>query len=151
MEPMIYLGGDHAGFDLKEQIEAALLEEGHTVRDLGNTAFDEGDDYPVFAKAVANTVAGDKTARGVLFCGNAEGVCIVANKVDGVRAGVGFSAEAVRTARNDDDINVLCLPGRMMALTQAREVVRVFLETPFEGAKRHRRRLDQIADIEKDN
>lgn len=151
MKPTIYLGGDHAGFDLKEQIEAALLEEGRTVRDLGNTSFDEGDDYPVFAKAVADAVASDKTARGVLFCGNAEGVCIVANKVDGVRGGIGFSVEAVRSARNDDDINVLCLPGRMMAFAEARKIVRVFLDTSFEGAKRHRRRLGQITDIEKDN
>ncbi|MEK7529969.1 MAG: RpiB/LacA/LacB family sugar-phosphate isomerase [Patescibacteria group bacterium] len=151
MKPTIVLGGDHAGFDLKEQIEAALLEDGYTVHDLGNTEFDAGDDYPKFAKAVANAVAGDQSSRGILFCGNAEGVCIVANKVDDVRAGIGFSTEAVRTARNDDDINVLCLPGRMMAFDTAREIVRVFLETPFEGAQRQQRRLGQIADIEENN
>ena len=71
--------------------------------------------------------------------------------VDDVRAGIGFSTEAVRTARNDDDINVLCLPGRMMAFDTAREIVRVFLETPFEGAQRQQRRLGQIADIEENN
>lgn len=151
MKSVIFVGGDHAGFDLKEQIEAALLEEGYDVRDLGNTAFDANDDYPEFAKAVADAVASDEAARGILLCGNAEGVCIVANKVDGVRGGIGFSAEAVRTARNDDDINVLCLPGRLMAFEEAREIARVFLETPFEGAPRHKRRLDQIVDMEKDN
>src|SRR3989338_7444899 len=107
----IYLGGDHAGFELKKAVSAALLEDGHTVRDLGNTAYDEGDDYPPFAKAVADAVTKNKTFRGIVFCGNAEGVCIVANKVDGVRAGIGFSAEAARRAPNNTDTIVFVFRG----------------------------------------
>lgn len=145
----IYLGGDHAGFDLKEQIEAKLLEAGHDVEDLGNTKYDEKDDYPDYAHPVAKAVA-NKGAVGILFCGNAEGVCIVANKSKGVRAAIGYSVEAAVTTREDDDANVLCLPGRTMSFDEASEIVDAFLNTPFSEEDRHKRRLEKLEEIEDD-
>ncbi len=148
---IVYLGGDHAGFDLKEQIESYLITKGLTVHDLGNTEYDEKDDYPDFGKPVADAIAADSNARGILFCGNAEGICIVANKIDGARAAIGYSLEATTQARNDDDINIVCLPGRLMKFDEAAPIVDAFLETPFEGAKRQKRRINKINKIEEDN
>ncbi len=147
----LYLGSDHAGFDLKEQLEAWLLDTEHEMKDLGNLEYDEKDDYPDYGHAVAKAVAAEEDSRGILLCGNAEGVCIVANKTDGIRAGLGFSVEATRSARNDDDINIVCLPGQMMTLDEAKKVVTAFLDTPFEGAERQVRRIKKIEEIEKDN
>lgn len=147
----VYFGSDHAGFDLKSELYAWLLESEHELEDLGNLEYDKDDDYPDFGHAVATAVAADEGSRGILLCGNAEGVCIVANKTDGIRAGLGFSVEAIRSARNDDDINVVCLPGRMMELDEAKKVVEAFLSTPFEGAERQVRRLEKIEEIEEDN
>ena len=147
----IYLASDHAGFDLKEQIEAYLMEGSHTIKDLGNTEFRKDDDYPDYADKVAEAVAGNGESRGILFCGNAEGVCIVANKTKGVRAAVGFSVEASRTTREDDDANILCLPGRMMNIDEAKNVVDTFLATAFSNAPRHVRRLKKLEDIENEN
>lgn len=146
----IYIGSDHAGWDLKEQLEAWLMDS-HSIEDLGNLKYDEADDYPDYAKLVAEAVSNNPEARGILLCGNAEGVCIVANKIKGIRAAVGFSAEATKLARNDDDVNVLCLPGRMMELDEAKKVVDEFLSTPFSGSERHERRLDKIEEIEDEN
>lgn len=147
----IYIGSDHAGFDLKDQLYAWLLDSEHELQDLGNLEYDKNDDYPDMAHAVAKAVAGDANSRGILLCGNAEGVCIVANKTDGIRAGLGFSVEATTSARNDDDINIICLPGKLMELDEAKRVVTAFLETPFEGAERQVRRLKKIEEIEEDN
>ncbi len=147
----LYIGSDHAGFDLKERLKRLLVEKGHDVKDLGGTALDPTDDYPDAAHAVATHVAQDNDAKGVLLCGNAEGVCIVANKTDGVRAGIGYSQEAIQGARRDDDINVLCLPGRLMSFKDASANVEAFLQTPFSGAPRHKRRLKKIEDIEDNN
>jgi ribose 5-phosphate isomerase B len=145
------MGGDHAGFDLKEQIENYLKNKGLTVHDLGNIKYDEKDDYPDFGKPVADAIAANPHARGILLCGNAEGICIVANKIDGARAAIGYSLEATTQARNDDDVNIVCLPGRLMSFEEAVPIVDAFLNTPFEGAERQKRRIEKINEIEKDN
>jgi len=149
----IYLGGDHAGFDLKEQLEAWLLDLEYTVKDLGNVEYDPQDDYPDFGHAVAEAVAQNPESCGILLCGNAEGVCIVANKTDGIRAGIGYSVEAIQSARTEDDINVLCLavPLIDLQLDEAQLRVKTFLATPFEPAERRVRRLNKIQDIEEQN
>ena len=90
----------------------------------------------------------DKHARGIVLCGNAQGICIVANKVKGARAATGFNTEAAKTSRTDDDSNVLCLPGRFLSKKEMLEVVKEWLETPFSGADRHVRRLKKVGDIE---
>lgn len=136
----IYLGADHAGFELKERLKNALDAE---VVDLGAAALQSEDDYPAIARAVAEAVAGDAESVGILSCANAVGVCVVANKTKGIRAGVGFSIEAARTMRHDDDANILCVPGRIPIMDDAIEIAKIFLATPFSNEERHVRRLSQ--------
>ncbi len=147
----IYIGTDHAGYALKQAVVAWLKERGHEIRDLSTAELQPNDDYPDVADAVARAVAREPEGRGVLFCGSAEGVCIVANKTDGIRAAIGFSAEAARASRIDEDANVLCLPGRMMSKEEAVAALQAFLDTPFSGASRHLRRLKKIKGIESKN
>src|SRR3989338_2752871 len=148
MKPTIYVGADHAGWEFKEAIEEALKKDGYTVVDMGNEHLVNDDDYPDFGHAVAKRVVTDKHARGIVLCWNAQGICIVANKVKGARAATGFNTEAAKTSRTDDDSNVLCLPGRFLSKKEMLEVVKEWLETPFSGADRHVRRLKKVGDIE---
>jgi len=144
----IYIGGDHAGWNMKSALEDYLKEEGYRVVDMGNSNLVEGDDYPAFSYAVAKRVVNDPGAHGIVICGNAQGVCIVANKVKGVRAATGFNEEAARTTRADDNSNVLCLPARFMDVKDAKKVVDAWLATDFSGAERHVRRLEKVTQIE---
>ncbi|KKR86213.1 MAG: Sugar-phosphate isomerase, RpiB/LacA/LacB family [Candidatus Uhrbacteria bacterium GW2011_GWF2_41_16] len=144
----LFLGSDHAGWDMKEAIQTMLETEGYEVHDLGDETFDPNDDYPDFGYVVAKQVAEDPLARGILFCGNAQGICITANKVKGIRAGTGYNVYAVKTMRTDDDTNVLCLPGRVISTEEAKEMVHIWLKTPFSGEERHMRRLEKIKKIE---
>ncbi len=144
----IYLGGDHAGWEMKEEIEAALKAEGYDVVDLGNRELNEADDYPEFAHAVAREVATHPGSRGLLTCGSAEGVAIVANKTKGIRAAVLYSPFAAESSRTDDDANVGCIPGRVFTKEEGVSLARLFLQTPFSGAERHLRRLANITEIE---
>lgn len=144
----IYIGGDHAGGNMKSALEDYLKEEGYRVVDMGNSNLVEGDDYPAFSYAVAKRVVNDPGAHGIVICGNAQGVCIVANKVKGVRAATGFNEEAARTTRADDNSNVLCLPARFMDVKDAKKVVDAWLATDFSGAERHVRRLEKVTQIE---
>lgn len=144
----IYIGADHAGYDLKEQIEADLLGLEYKIKDVGNVEYDKNDDYTKYADAVAEAVTADPDSMGILLCGNAEGVAIVANKTKGIRAGLGFSIEAALTMRQDDDANVICLPGRMMSFDEAIQIINTFLNTPFSNEERYKRRLEQIEEIE---
>ncbi len=150
MKKIIYIGADHAGFARKEFLKKALEEQGFSVVDFGAKSLDEKDDYPDYAYPLAEAVAKDGY-KGVLLCGNAEGVCIVANKVDGVRAALGYSVEAVISSREDDDTNVLCLPGREFTDEDALEMFLAWEKTDFSGAERHKRRLEKINKIEQDN
>jgi RpiB/LacA/LacB family sugar-phosphate isomerase len=149
MKPTIYLGADHAGFETKEAVKEFLAEEGYRLVDMGNENLVESDDYPDFGYAVAKRVTTDENARGIVMCGNAQGICIVANKVKGVRAATGFNKEVAMTSRTDDNANILCLPGRFVSAKEAVEIVRHWLETPFSGADRHVRRLKKVEEIEK--
>ncbi|MBU0648570.1 RpiB/LacA/LacB family sugar-phosphate isomerase [Patescibacteria group bacterium] len=145
----IYLGADHAGHKLKEELEKYLKKQKHAVIDLGAHKFDKTDDYPIYAARVGRAARRDKKARGIVLCGNAQGVCIVANKIRDVRAAVGYSEDAAKTSRADDNANVLCLAGRVLKPAQAKKIVSTFLKTKFSHAKRHRRRLKEVARIEK--
>lgn len=144
---MIYLGSDHAGFELKEEIKKYLVDLKYEVDDLGAHTLNQKDDYPKFAQAVAEKVVAEG-ARGILFCGSGIGVCVVANKVKGVRAGMGYSVYAAEAGRMDDDTNVLCLAGRVLKPDEAKDIVRTWLTTDFSGAERHVRRLQQVQKIE---
>ncbi len=151
MKPTIYLGADHAGFNLKASVREHLEELGYHVEDLGARELDPKDDYPQYAQAVSEVVLDHPGSLGILSCGNAEGVCIAANKFDGIRAGVGYSIEAARTMRADDNANVICIPGRIETQDDPLRIVEKFIETPFSGAERHARRLEQVKRIEDEN
>lgn len=147
----VYLGADHAGFDMKNSIREHLASHGIHAEDLGAHTLNLHDDYPVYAKAVAVAVREHPGSFGILSCGNAQGVCIVANKFDGIRAGLGFSIDAAVTMRQDDNTNVLCVPGRITTDDDPLMIVDAFLATTFSNGERHNRRLGQLSDIEKKN
>lgn len=147
---MIYLGADHRGYKLKEQVKAYLLERGYEVEDLGTNSI-EPVDYPIITEKVARKVVEDPKSRGIVICGSGAGVCIVANKIDGIRAAEAWKPEIARAARNDDNLNVLCLSSDDLDFEQTKPIVQTFLDTSFGGAERYKRRLEQIEDIEKNN
>lgn len=147
---MVFIGSDHAGFKCKEYIKKFLDEYGEEYIDFGNTEYDPDDDYTDFGYTVAKQVI-ENEGRGLLFCGNAEGICMVANKVKGIRAAIGYNEYAARTSREDDDSNILCLPGRVLTYEEAKQIVKVWLETPFSNEERHKRRLAKMKKIEELN
>lgn len=148
MKPTIYIGADHQGWALKEAIEKYLKEHDYPVVDMGNDHLVNNDDYPDFGYAVAKRVVTDPNGRGIVLCGNAQGICIVANKVRGVRAATGFSEEEARSSSNDDHSNILCLPGRFLTRTQAIKIMKTWLDTPPSHEERHLRRLKKLQEIE---
>lgn len=147
MKRTIYLGSDHAGFDSKEAIKKFLIQKKFNVIDCGNRILDQDDDYPDFALAVAKKVAQHKSF-GILFCGSAEGMCIAANKVRGIRAVVAHDLTETRLTREHNDANVLCLSEWHTAIPLAKKIINVWLNTGFSKEKRHKRRIDKIMKIE---
>lgn len=150
----IYLGADHAGFDLKEKIKSWLEKKKISFIDCGNLIFDQDDDYPDFAEKVAKKAVQNKT-KGILFCGSAEGMCIAANKVRDARAVAPCNPIAAKRSREHNDANILCLAGGntlvpMLGFSalQATKTIEIFLKTNFSGEKRHVRRLRKIARME---
>jgi len=144
---MIFIGADHAGYKLKEKLKRWLAEQGHKVTDVGAHVLDKKDDYPVYAYKAAKAVAGGK-GKGILLCGSAEGVCIAANKVKGVRAVAVWSVQNAKLSRKHNDANVLCLSGWELSPAQAKKIVKAWLKTAFTAKARHARRLKEIARIE---
>jgi ribose 5-phosphate isomerase B len=144
----IYIGADHGGWELKESIEQWLAEKGYKMIDMGNQNLVEDDDYPDFGYAVAKRVVIDANSHGIVICGNAQGICIVANKVKGARAATGFDTQVAKTSRTDDNANILCLPGRHLTFADAKKIVQTWLSTEFSGAERHVRRLKKVEEIE---
>jgi ribose 5-phosphate isomerase B len=144
MKPTVYLGADHAGFAMKESIKDHLELLGYMVEDLGAFSFDKDDDYPEYAANVAKAVTAHAGSFGILSCGNAEGICIAANKFMGIRAGIGYSTASAKTMRNDDDANILCVPGRLEIKDDPLNVVETFLATAFSNEERHKRRIGKI-------
>ncbi|MBA3737855.1 MAG: ribose 5-phosphate isomerase B [Actinobacteria bacterium] len=143
----VALGADHAGFPLKEDLKAFLVEEGHEVHDHG-TDSTEPVDYPAFCAAAARAVAAGEADRAIVVGGSGQGEQIAANKVDGIRAALCHDLWLARMSRQHNDANVLAMGARVIASAYAREIVRIWLETPFEGG-RHKKRLDQVAQIER--
>ena len=138
----IAVGSDHAGFPLKAALAGWLQELGHEVLDLGAYSTDSVD-YPVIGYEVANKVAQGEAERGVLVCGSGIGVSIAANRVAGARAALVQEPLSARLAREHNDANVVCVGARLIGEEMAREILKVFLGTPFEGG-RHQRRIDQL-------
>lgn len=143
----IAIGADHAGFRFKKKIIERLRAGGHEVLDRG-THSTESVDYPPYAIEVANLVAAGEVDRGVLICGTGLGMCIVANKVDGIRAVGPSDIKQAEMSRRHNDANILCLAERYQEAGTAFEMLDTWLTTPFEGG-RHAQRLDQITELEK--
>jgi ribose 5-phosphate isomerase B len=143
----IAMGADHAGFSLKEELKGFLEGEGHEVIDVGTHSMDPVD-YPAFCAAAARAVVDGRADRGIVLGGSGQGEQIVANKIDGIRASLCHDLYSARLAREHNDANVLGMGARVIAAAYAREVVRLWLETPFAGG-RHEPRIEQIAMIER--
>ncbi len=143
----IAVASDHAGFSLKAELKAFLEAEGHDVVDCG-TDSEAPADYPIFCAAAARQVADGQADRGIVLGGSGQGEQIAANKVHGVRASLCHDLYTARLAREHNDANVLGMGARIIAPTYAKEIVRVWLDTPFAGG-RHVPRIEQIAMIER--
>jgi ribose 5-phosphate isomerase B len=146
-EKTVAIGADHGGFRMKEQLKPILTELGLAIRDVGVTE-EAPADYPDIAIKVAELVAGGAAARGVVVDGAGIGSAIAANKVPGVRAALCYDKASARNSREHNDSNVLTLGGRLLTTTQAEEVLRVWLDTPFAGG-RHTARVQKIKEIER--
>ena len=144
----VAIGSDHAGFLLKEHLGAWMAERRIDLRDVGPRTFDPADDYPDFARAVAELVQTAQADLGVVICATGVGSCIAANKVRGVRAALVHDTYSARLSRLHNDANVLCLGARILAPPYAEEILAAWLEASFSGEERHRRRLDKLAQIE---
>ena len=145
----VYLGSDHAGYELKVHLASHLPGQGYELVDCGPASFDPEDDYPLFCLRTGTRVVADPGSLGIVIGGSGNGEQIAANKVLGVRAALAWNAEVARLAREHNDANVVAIGARMHTLDEATAIVATFLSTPFSGSERHQRRIDQIAAYEK--
>ena len=145
----VAIAADHAGFTLKAEVAAMLGAWGHDVIDLGAHEFDPDDDYPDFAALAARAVAGGTAERGVIVCGSGVGASIAANKIAGVRAAMCHDTYSAHQGVEHDDMNVLCIGGRVIGPETAREVLASFLGASFTGEERHLRRLAKVTALER--
>ncbi len=147
----IFLGTDHQGFHLKEKVFAYLVKHGYDVEDVGDSELDPADDFPEFAQLAVTRLLGETDdARAILLCGGGQGMAMAANRFRGIRASVIWDAYEAKMTRNDNDSNVLCLPARIFdeqdeAVWQG--VVETWLNTPFAGAVRYKRRNAQLDEM----
>ena len=148
MSLRVAVGADHGGLSLKNELAVWLSQE-HDVVDVGAHTFDPHDDYPDFAESVAHAVSSGQVQRGILICGSGVGACIAANKVPGVRACLCHDIYSAHQGVEHDDMNVLCLGARVVALELARDLVQAFLKADFSGEERHQRRLGKVLAIER--
>jgi ribose 5-phosphate isomerase B len=142
------IAADHGGFLLKEEVAQWLRQSGYEVRDFGAFELNRADDYPEFVVPMARAVAAGVPERGIALCGSGVGASIAANKIAGVRAGLVHDVFSARQGVEDDDMNVICLGGRVIAAAPALELIRTFLAARFSGALRHRRRLAEVRALE---
>jgi len=142
----IFIGSDHNGFAYKQELTTVLQAAGHEIIDEGGEALNPEDDFPQFASKVVHALldSTDKNAKGILVCGSGQGMCIAANRFKGIRASLCWDLNEARSARNDDDSNVLCLSSRFTSLDDAKAIAATFLATPFAGAPRFTRRIEQL-------
>lgn len=144
----VYIASDHAGFAAKNALKQALGGE-YSVEDLGPVELNPADDYPVYAVKVAKAVTSAPGTLGLLVCGSGQGMAIAANKLVGIRAAVAWNEEVAAETRADNDSNILSLPSRFLNEQQLLAVTKKWLETSFSGEERHRRRINEISQIEK--
>lgn len=141
---MIYIGSDHAGFELKQAIKKHLAGKNEKVVDLGVFVAEPPADYPDIAHEVAEKVRENNGAKGILVCGTGIGMCMAANKTPGIRAAMVESEQTAEMARKHNDANIMCVGGRILKTETAVKMVDIFLNTPFEAEERHERRIKKI-------
>ena len=145
----VAVGADHAGFDLKAQIVPWLESAGHEVVDVGAHTLDPADDYPDFAAAVAHSVNDGLAERGLMVCGSGVGANIATNKVSGIRSSLCHDTYTARQGVEHNDMNVLCMGGRVIGIETAKEVIAAFLGAEFTPEERFQRRIDKVGEIER--
>ena len=145
----IYIGADHNGFEFKRQILERLKAAGHDVVDAGDVTNNPEDDFPQFAgKVVTSLLADEDTdAKGILICGSGQGMCMAANRFKGIRASLCWNLDEARSARNDDNSNVLCLSSKYTTFEDASAIITTWLTTPFAAAPRFIRRLKELDEL----
>lgn len=145
----VYLGSDHAGYELKMHLANHLAKQGYEVVDVGPHAFDPDDDYPAFCLHTGARVVADPGSFGVVIGGSGNGEQIAANKVVGVRAALAWNVETAQLAREHNDANVMGVGARQHTLDEATAIVEAFVTTPFSRGGRHVRRIEQIGAYER--
>jgi ribose 5-phosphate isomerase B len=145
----VYLGSDHAGYELKVHLVNHLAKQGYEVVDVGPHSFDPDDDYPVFCLHTGRRVVDDPGSLGIVIGGSGNGEQIAANKIAGVRSALAWKVEIAQLAREHNDANVLGIGARQHTLDEATAMAEAFLNTPFSGDPRHRRRIAQLAEYER--
>ena len=145
---IIGIAADHGGFDLKKTVHDFLINQQHQIIDFGAYENNPADDYPDFVIPLARAVAEKKVERGIAICGSGVGASIAANKVAGVRAALIQDYFSAHQGVEDDDMNLLCLGGRVTGVMAAEEFIRSFLQANFTGAERHKRRLQKVQSLE---
>ena len=145
----VYLGSDHAGFELKTALIKWLSEAGHQAVDCGPASYQPQDDYPVYVMRAAKGTIDDPGSLGIVIGGSGNGEQIAANKVPGIRAALAWTVQTAQLARQHNDANVLSLGAREYSIEDGVSFAKFFIETPFSGEARHARRLAMIADFEK--
>lgn len=145
----VYLGSDHAGFELKVHLAGHLAKQGYEMVDVGPHAYDPDDDYPAFCLHTGARVVATPGSLGVVIGGSGNGEQIAANKIAGVRAALAWNVETAQLAREHNDANVVAVGARQHTLDEATAIVEAFLSTPFSGNGRHSRRIDQVAAYER--
>jgi ribose 5-phosphate isomerase B len=145
----VYLGSDHAGFELKNHLVGRLTQLGYEIVDIGPHAFDPEDDYPAYCIATGTQVVADPGSLGVVIGGSGNGEQIAANKVPGVRAALAWNEDTARLSRLHNDANIVSIGARQHSIERATTLVELFLATQFSGEQRHARRIAEVADYEK--
>ena len=145
----VHIGSDHAGFDLRKFLAAALTEDGHDVIDHGPETYDAEDDYPTFCIPAAESAVAEPGSLCVVIGGSGNGEQIAANKVIGARAALAYNLDTAKLGRQHNDANVISIGARMHSEEEALEMVRMFLATPFSGDERHARRIRLVAEYER--
>ena len=147
---MIRIGvaADHGGFELKGQLSESIKAAGYEVVDFGAYELAAGDDYPDLVVPMARAVAGGEVSRGLVICGSGVGACIATNKIAGVRAALITDPYSAHQGVEDDDMNVMCLGGRVTGPALAWDLIQIFLKANFKGEERFKRRLVKVTDLE---
>lgn len=145
-KPALFIGADHNGFELKTKLIEYLQRGGYEVEDCGDKELHPDDDFPQFASRVVRAMEAHPSydVRGIVICGSGQGMCMAANRFKGIRAALGYDQEAARSSRNDDDSNVLALPAHALSFEQTVGIVETWLMTPFAGATRFKRRIQEM-------